>query len=246
MPIYRTRFKKEIVCEFAKPEQDSHKVIILCTGMPSYPGRRDELLEFIVSQGYWVFLPRYRGTWESDGLFLEKSPEQDILDIIDEVDKGFIEFWGQQKFAINNPEIYIIGSSFGGAAALLASKDARVKKIVALSPVTDWQNESKTEPIDKLEKFTRIAFGNGYRFKEADFEKLKTGEFYNPISKDMKGEKILIFHAEDDDVVLYDGSKKFSDRTGAKLITLKTGGHFSLSGLINPELWSNIKQFIDA
>ena len=32
----------------------------------------------------------------------------------------------------------MIGGSFGGAAALLASLDPRVKKVIANCPVVDW------------------------------------------------------------------------------------------------------------
>ena len=244
--ILRTRFKKEIVSEFLPPAINSNKVIILCAGMPSYPGRRNDLMEFLSQKGYWVFLPRYRGTWESGGSFLKRSPHQDILDITDSLEAGFIDLWNKKKYAIRNPNVFVIGSSFGGPAAILSSLHPKVKKIVALSPVIDWNNESELEPIDLLGKFTRSAFGNGYRFEQRDWDKLKSGKFYSPLAAQnkLKGANILLFHAKDDEVVYYEPTKVFSVKTNSTLVTLKTGGHLSISQISTPQFWKKISSFI--
>src|SRR5579864_8657883 len=86
--MFRTRFKKEIVAEFLPPATSSkqHNVIILCDGMPSIP-RKQSLVEYLSGKGYWVFYPRWRGAWESGGQFLERSPHEDILDIVDDLPK---------------------------------------------------------------------------------------------------------------------------------------------------------------
>ena len=88
--IYRARFKQQIIAEFlpsARPRK-KEKVIILCDGMPGIP-RKQALMEFLSVKGHWVFYPRYRGAWESGGEFLRKSPDQDILDVIDELPRAF-------------------------------------------------------------------------------------------------------------------------------------------------------------
>jgi hypothetical protein len=73
-------------------------------------------------KGYWVFYPRWRGAWESDGEFLEKSPEQDLRDVMDELPKGVREAAFGQRFKLSPDEIFVIGGSFGGTAAILASR----------------------------------------------------------------------------------------------------------------------------
>ena len=80
MPMFRTRFKREILTEFLPPARATKKqrVIVLCDGMPSIP-RKQSLSEFLAAKGYWVFYPRYRGSWESGGEFLARSPHEDIL-----------------------------------------------------------------------------------------------------------------------------------------------------------------------
>jgi len=91
-PMFRTRFRQQILAEFLPPtrERKTQKVVILCDGMPSIP-RKQSLSEFLATKGFWVIYPRYRGAWESDGHFLEKSPHQDILDIIDDLPKELEE-----------------------------------------------------------------------------------------------------------------------------------------------------------
>ena len=247
MQILRTRFKEEIIAEFLPGREGSNKVIIICTGMPGYPGRRDELLEFLAKEGYWTILPRYRGTWESDGKFLKESPHQDILDIISELESGFTELWGMNRFSIKNPEIYLLGSSFGGPAVLLASKHPRVKKAVALSPVVDWRVESKVEPFEHLSRFMREAFGNGYRLDSSDFFKLKEGRFYNPVDEisNLSADKIMIYHAKDDEVVDFEPVKKFTKKLGCLFVPHKSGGHLSTSTIMTPRFWKKIKKFLD-
>lgn len=109
MIILRTRFAKDIVCEYVRPASRSNRVIILCSGMPSYPGRREALMEFLSSKGYWVFVPRYRGTWESEGEFMRKSPHVDVLDVIKELSTGFTDLWSGKLIKIPRPQINLIG-----------------------------------------------------------------------------------------------------------------------------------------
>lgn len=240
----RTKIKKEIIAEFLPPIRKSNKVIILCGGMPSYPGKAEVML-FLAKKGYWVFSFRYRGSWESNGLFLKKSPHLDVIDVINSFSSGFIDLWKNKKYKIKNPEVYIIGVSFGGPAAILASLDKRVKKIIAFSPVIDWKTESKSESINKIRKFTKIAFRNCYRFKQKDWDKLKNGVFYNPIAiiKKLDKKKIYIIHAEDDKAVSVKPAIKFAKTLGCKITILKKGGHLSTSNLLQPIFWKYVNNF---
>lgn len=245
MYIFRTRFKKEIVCEFLPPRRKSSRVIILCGGMPSYPERK-ELMFFLAQKGFWVFNPRYRGSWESDGSFLKISPHQDILNIIDELPKGFKSLWDGKIYKINPTKIYLIGSSFGGPAVLLASQDPRITKVMTFTPVINWTVESKEEPIDWLGEFTKIAFGNGYRFKQKDWNKLKSGKFYNPmaIADKIDGKKIFIIATKDDEIVLPEPTRKFAKIIKCEFFSLKKGGHLSMSNLMKFKFYKKFQDFI--
>ncbi len=242
----RAIIRNEIVLEFIWPSKKSNKVVILCSGLPGYPSNREAML-YLAKKGFWVFSPRYRGSWESGGLLLRNSPHLDILDIVHSISSGFSDIWDGKKYKIKNPKLYIIGSSFGGAAAILASKNKSVRKIVALSPLIDWTVETKNESVDSLKNFTKLAFGNGYRPIKNGWNKLKSGKFYNPIAeiKNLDKNKIYIIHPKDDKVISVKTSIKFSKALNSKLTILKTGGHLSLSSICKKSFWKAIKQFLN-
>jgi dipeptidyl aminopeptidase/acylaminoacyl peptidase len=246
---FRTRFKNEIVAEFLPPARPRkrQKVVILCDGMPGMP-RKQSLMTFLAAKGYWVFYPRYRGSWESGGKFLQQSPHKDILDVIDELPKGFRELAFGQRFALKPDEIFVIGGSFGGAAAILASLDERVKKVIANCPVVDWgilTTEEKAETSNpNYAAYIREAFGNGYRLSDKNWQKLHTGKFYNPAyrAKEITAAKIMMFHAKDDPYVPYKSVKQFADQTGVKLNSFARGGHLSTEMIVQ-KYWERIKNF---
>jgi dipeptidyl aminopeptidase/acylaminoacyl peptidase len=246
---FRARFKDEIVAEFVPPARPrkKQKIIILCDGMPSIPGKQP-LMAFLAAKGYWVFYPRYRGSWESGGKFLQQSPHKDILDVIDELPKGVRELAFGQRFALRPDEIFVIGGSFGGAAAILASMDARVKKVIANCPVVDWgvlATEEKLETSNRnYAAYIRQAFGNGYRLSDSNWRKLHGGRFYNPAYhvREINPAKIMMFHAKDDPYVPYKSVKDFADLTGVKLNSFTRGGHLSTERIVE-KYWKQIKKF---
>jgi pimeloyl-ACP methyl ester carboxylesterase len=249
MNMFRTRFKKQIVTEFLPPARAAKKqrVIMLCDGMPSIP-RKQPLAEFLSQMGYWVFYPRYRGAWESDGVFLEKSPHQDILDVVSELSKGIKEMAFGRKFSLAPHEIFIIGGSFGGAAALLCSLDSRVKRVIANCPVVDWSILTRSEKAEtsnpNYAAYIREAFGNAYRLSDRNWRKLHSGRFYNPSfhMREIDASKVMIFHAKDDAYVPWRPVAQFAQRTGAKLKLLERGGHLSTDFIVR-RYWAQINKF---
>ena len=127
--LIRTRFKQDIVAEIGLPKEPNGKLIILLQGCPSMPSQATQ--RFLMKRGFVVVQPRYRGTWESSGLFLEVSPEQDVIDILDDLNGELVDAWSKEAFHVEHDEVIIICSSFGGAAGILASRDPRVSKVVA-------------------------------------------------------------------------------------------------------------------
>jgi pimeloyl-ACP methyl ester carboxylesterase len=242
---FRARFKKQIIVEFFPPKRPSGKVMIFCPGMPSYPSNSTQM-ELYSRKGYWTFRPRYRGTWESAGKFLAKSPEQDILDIIDQLPEGFTDVMTGRLYRVKPSKLYVIGSSFGGAAAILASRDPRVTKAVGLSPVVDWRSPSRTEPLGPFYNVVKESFGEAYRMSEKDWGKLKTGKFYNPMheAKSIDGSKLLLVHGKKDDVVDYKSVVKFGKLVGARTVIVPNGGHFAGHILTVPTFTKKLLKFL--
>ena len=228
--MYRTKIK-DIVTEFAVPKNiKSSKVLIICSGMPGYPhkAKYEKIIKNFTSRGYYVFIPRYRGTWESEGVLFEKCPCFDVADVIEGIQSEFKELWSGEKFIVQNPKVFLYGTSFGSPAVLLNSKKKEVKKVLAVSPVLDWRTMSETvEPIPKLAKFLPEAFGFGYRIAKDGWKKIEEGRFYNPsfdLSK-IDSKKVLLIHAKDDEVISFSSVLEFIKNTKVKNIIAKTGGH---------------------
>jgi pimeloyl-ACP methyl ester carboxylesterase len=225
------------------------RAIILCDGMPSMP-RKQPLAEFLSGKGYWVFYPRYRGAWESGGEFLEQSPHLDILDVIDGLSAEFRELAFGQRFRVSLDEVFVIGGSFGGAAAILSSLDPRVKKVVANCPVVDWailsREEKKETSNPSYSAYIRAAFGNGYRLSDRNWAKLRRGNFYNPAhhAREITASKVMMFHAQDDPYVPYRSVEKFAQATGVRLKLFRRGGHLS-TDLIVRKYWGQIAAFFE-
>lgn len=246
--MLRTRFKNELLAEFlpsSRPKK-KQKLIILCDGMPSIP-RKQPLSEFLAGKGFWVLYPRYRGAWESGGEFLAKSPHEDVLDVLDELPKELEEIAFGQRFLLAPDQVFVIGGSFGGAAAILLSLDARVKRVVANCPVVDWGILDEAEKAETSKQnyaeYIRQAFGNAYRLSDANWRKLRSGTFYNPWNhrNEIDGSKVLMFHAKDDPNVPYTRTKNFAEITGAKLKTLRRGGHISTDYIVR-KYWRDIEK----
>src|SRR5580700_1691922 len=250
--MFRTRFKKEIVAEFLPPARARTKpqVIILCDGMPSIP-RKQPLVEYLSRKGYWVFYPRWRGAWESGGQFLERSPHQDILDIVSELPKGIRELAFGRQFRCLPDKIFVIGGSFGGAAAILSSLDPRITKVIANCPVVDWailQKELKKETSNpSYPAYIRAAFGSGYRLSAKNWSKLNDGAFYNPAHhlRELAPSKILMFHAKDDPFIPWKLVEGFARRAGISLKLLSRGGHLRTEHVVQ-QYWPQIKRFFDS
>jgi len=259
MPLLRARFKTDIVAEFLLPQghnrcRESHtvcphtRVIILCDGMPSVPHKR-RVLEFFSRKGFWVFHPRYRGTWESGGQFLKDDPTRDVLDVIDELQTGRVaSIWDNETYEIAPKEFFVFGGSFGGPAAILASLDSRVTKAVAISPVVDWAalSESEIEPPELLERRVQMAFGQAYRFSHEDWLRLSRNELYTPMRhvEEFDGSKLFLIHTKDDAVVPAGPVQQFAAQIGCVFLLLKKGGHLGLSTLTRWRLWRRIKKHL--
>lgn len=243
---FRVRLAGEIVAEIVLPERQTGRVVILATGLPSSPSKGD-LLRFFADQGYVAILPRYRGTWESGGIFLEHSPAQDITDTIDALASSptLIDLATGESFSFRTKTFYLFGFSFGGPAAILNSTHPLVSKVVAVSPVLDWTREGEDEPFEKHILFVTAGFGGAYRVNRSDdWQKLLRPDFYNPITRtgDIDGRKIFIIHARDDQVVPYEPVLEFAAETGASVYLKPHDGHHLR--LTHRFLWKKISNFL--
>ncbi len=155
-----------------------------------------------------------------------------------------------RRFRVRADEVFVIGGSFGGAAALLSSLDPRVKRVVANCPVVDWailgREEKKETSNPSYAAYIREAFGNGYRLSDRNWKKLSDGKFYSPMhhAAEIDASKVMMFHAQDDPYVPYRSVVKFARKTGVRLKLFKRGGHLS-TDLIVRKYWAAIREFFE-
>lgn len=242
----RVRLAGEIVAEIVLPVRQTGRVAIIATGLPSSPSK-GELLHFLADQGYVAISPRYRGTWESEGYFLDQSPAQDIADVIDALakDQSMTDLLTGQQISIQTKVFHLFGFSFGGPAVILNSTHPRVKKVIAVSPVLDWSKEGEDEPFEKHVAFVTSGFGGAYRLRyQSDWQKLAQTDFYNPFTQTHRidGRKIFILHARDDRVVPCEPAFEFVAKTNASSYFKPHGGH--QLRLTHRFLWKKIAPFL--
>jgi pimeloyl-ACP methyl ester carboxylesterase len=240
----RTRFARDIVAEFWMPKKPSRKAVILCDGCPTVPSKR-KVGEFFARKGYWVFHLRYRGSWESGGEFLKFPPHEDVLLVAKSLNKGFTEMWTQVTYVLDISDITVIGASFGGAVAVMASLDPVVHRAVALAPAIDFREDAHGESFVEFVRQIREGFDGAYRVPEKNFRKLQTSP-YNPAhhAEAIDPKKLFITHALDDKVVPVAPLRKFAKIAKVRPLILKKGGHFSTSAVMHPEIWKKVKEFL--
>jgi len=231
--IYRGKIE-EIIFEFSPPEGAPKGILVLCEGLPGVP-KQKELIPFLSSKGFFVIYPRYRGTWESGGEFLKESPVKDIEEIIKFLKKGeIVELYSGKEFDVSSYGIYVVGSSFGGAVALSLASNNDVAKIVALSPVVDietYNNENKHRDLLHLRGFVKEAFNKAFRFDDMDWEKMASGDLFNPPQQiDKKRSKdILIAYDKSDTQINFKIVQNYIVKNDIKGILTDDSGHLSFS-----------------
>jgi len=226
MGVIRTNLADGIVCDILLPKKQSTKLAVIAPGMPSNSSKHT-LLKQLTKRGYVAVHLRYRGTWESSGVFLDHDPTKDVLDVIQSAQEGFSDVWTGKEYAIQSKKTIVFGSSFGGAAAILSTQSNLVDKAIAISPVVDWTSPSESEPMDWLERVVQNGYPGAYRFSHSDWTRLSKGEFYQPVKSEHKidSSKLTIFHAMDDTVVPAEPVRAFAQRINCDHHFFNKGGH---------------------
>lgn len=217
--IFSSQYQ-ELYFTYILSEKLSKGTVILLDGLPSKPSSKIPLMKELSSQGYNVFFPRYEGTWESKGIFLERSPSEAIIEFIKSLKKGKIP----ENEDYVSEKIFLLGASFGGGVALDIAGRGFIDKICVVSPVISFKD---VKGIDTLEGYLKEAYSKEYRFNSEDWNNLiednllKLDQIEDPF-------KILVITGKNDNEIKERDIVEFGENNNIK-VKIYNLNHISLS-----------------
>ncbi|MBX9665508.1 prolyl oligopeptidase family serine peptidase [Novosphingobium sp.] len=200
-------------------------------------GTYDAEVQFLANRGYVVLQPQYRGSGGYGEAFDNKGAGQWGRAMQDDLDDGMD--WLAKQGTIDSKRVCIIGSSYGGYAAMWGAirNPERYRCAASFAGVSDLKRQLKYS-----NKFFR-----SQRYKD-DWRRTVQGEdtfdlaTVSPLlTVDKLQVPLLLVHGDDDQRVPYKQSKLMADaltKAGKnfEFITLKGEGH-GFSSDANMQLW---------
>lgn len=235
------------------------KFLIICHGCPSHPYDENPATnQRFMQDGFVLVYPEYIGTWGSGGQCNFENAVDTVLKTIKLLRKGAAkDIKSNHVVKWNAKEIILIGGSFGGSVALVAgAKSNHIKKIVAVSPVTDWRTHNKLnfkeEDLTQMWKIINGGLNNYWRARKPDYMKLMNGKLdLNPIDyiDVLKEKNTLFIHGINDKEVNYRRSENFNQKlkTGSgqhKIYLSKQKGHIVPRHLSQRQYYKKIIDFL--
>ncbi|MDR2396233.1 MAG: hypothetical protein LBD57_06505 [Endomicrobium sp.] len=175
---------------------NSSKNLLLINGIPSYITKHHPLVRFCSENKINLFIPRYYGSFESDGEFSLRNCISTVEETVTFVcSQRSLELFGQKELAWTSSEIFVLGFSFGALPVLNAKLPINVKKILC-SPLIDLELNDKCKGSAKKEiYYIEKAYPNLFRFNASTLI-----EEYSGISNPEKEEFSLIYGDQDDTI----------------------------------------------
>lgn len=178
---------------------------------------------------------RYHGG-EDDGN--TKLKDLSLCGIVNDIDAAFSAL--RNNVNDNTKKFYIVGTSFGGGLSAYwvdANNEINIQKVILNAPVINYED-------DVLERNSLVKNGllndksqkqlndkgyiksSGIRFGRGLINELKYINGINPIQK--LGDKVVIFHGDEDEDVPLDSSKKYKTNKTQLEIIAKVGHGFGV------------------
>ncbi len=234
--------------EFILQDRKADAMIIL----PDFPCRNsyNRIINLFYGKGYHVFVPRYRGSYQSSGKFLLKNIVDDIIFFVKNLEKGEVKSLSDMKkynFRLNKK--ILMANGFGGAIACgAAAKYPIFSHLMLISPIWDFSSHNKDgdeEDLQKLSNYVKRAYRNCYRYDfDSIVKKITRIKEVNPSYYLPKLElPVLIMHDPNDKRVSFRNTKE-------KIFSIKRAtliehylGHDVSDSLMNA-FWKDIDKFI--
>jgi pimeloyl-ACP methyl ester carboxylesterase len=237
-----------IFFEFILQDRKADAVVIL----PGFPSGNEfgDLISLFYGKGYHVFVPRYRGSHQSSGIFMSKNPVEDMAFFIEHLKSGEAKsLWDMKKETFEINKLILIGGSFSGPIACgLAAKYPVFSHLILQAPVWDFREHNAAgdeQDLEKMTEFVKNAYKNCYRFKFKSmkkklekFDELKP-QYYIP----KLNLPVLVMHDPNDRSVAYRHTKKYAAMIPTATYLEHYLGHKLLADMLSA-YWKEIDKFI--
>jgi len=240
---YKTRDGLEIPAYLTLPAGRPAKnlpLVILPHGGPydvRDDGTYDVEVQFFANRGYAVLQPQYRGSGGYGKAFYEKGEGQWGRAMQDDLDDGMD--WLAKEGTIDPKRVCLVGSSYGGYAALWGAvrNPERYRCAASFAGISDLKRQLKYQIEFKVSKRYRKDWRKTVQGDET-FDLTTVSPLF---AIDKLKVPLLIVHGDDDQRVPYKQSKLYADALAKagkayEFITLKGEGH-GFSSDANQQLW---------
>lgn len=217
-----------IACEVLLSERPAASWVVICDGIPSVPSR-PSLLRNLAAAGFHVAFPRYLGTWESAGVFLQHSPSEDVRRVCDAIASGAL---GPVA------DVALVASSFGGSVALCAASHPSVRRVVAFSPIINYPEI--VDEMRSLGAYLTTERPGAYRFDAAGWDALSSGRLLAPEAAEIPTVVAMTVLGGNTDVQATETSlRRFAESRPVELTILDGVGHIGFSKVVGT-VWNHL------
>jgi predicted esterase len=234
---------------FLEENRHSNKLMVYLPGLPSIP-KQQHFLKRIAKESCPSILLRYKGSWESRGVFLNNNFISDLVLLFQELKKGkFVDIFTNETLKINIEEILIVASSFGTFVGLeICKKLEFVKKLILFAPIFSLEEIKEKENLGyELKQFSEV-----YRTDFPNLNFLMNNKIIPNQLLDLRqleNKQLLLFHGEKDDLVpvksaLKAKNKLTENKINTELVVLECLKH-SLINNLSENQFNKITEYIN-
>ncbi len=237
----------DIFFEFINHKEPTDTILYL-EGFPSSGSHKKEI-EFLYRKGYNIFVPHYKGTYQSRGKFLGGNIVYELKEFLDKLKMGsVINLWDMSEVNFKIKRLILFGGSFSGAICCGLSTLTKFDKIVLFAPVLDYlrlNEKGDEQDPDHMIPFVKRAYENLFRFdfdkiveRMSKFKECSPNYYLNKLKT-----PVLILHDPTDKTVSIRMAKEFEKKLPNIKLIESSEGH-KMDKTLEKE-WTKIKKFLE-
>lgn len=195
-------------------------LVVYASGLPQYAQKQHAFVSQILEAGYSLCIPRYYGTWESEGEFNVSSSVKTLEETLDFVKNGECnELYSGNTIKWSVNKIILLGYSFGALPALKCNTD-NIFGTLLVCPFISSKFQTGGEDINTTLEFIKSAYPRVYKF---DLETI-LNEFRDTSELPEKKEKMVVVRGLADKAITDETYDFLASKYGTKPL-LEDMGH---------------------